>query len=95
MFSINYKVDESVDRYKATLVAKGFTQTYGIDYLETFSPVAKLNTIRVLLSLATNLDWPLHQLDVKNVFFHGDLEEEVYMDIIPGYTTSSETKIVC
>lgn len=56
-----YKADGSIKRYKAKLVAKGYTQTYGIDYQETFSPVGKLNTIRVLLSLATNLDWPLHQ----------------------------------
>ena len=76
-------------------MAKGFTQTYGIDYSETFSPVAKLNTVRVLLSLAANLDWPLHQLDVKNAFLHGNLDEEVYMDIPPGYTGSAGTKIVC
>ncbi|GAU31183.1 hypothetical protein TSUD_316080 [Trifolium subterraneum] len=61
------------------------SQTYGIDYSETFAPVAKLNTVRILLSLAANLDWPLHQLDVKNVFLNGDLEEEVYMDIPPGF----------
>lgn len=61
VFSIKYKADGSIKRYKAKLVAKGYTQTYGIDYQETFSPVGKLNTIRVLLSLATNLDWPLHQ----------------------------------
>ena len=64
-------------------MAKGYTQTYGIDYQETFSPIAKLNTVRVLISIAANLEWPLHQLDVKNAFLYGNLEKEVYMDIPP------------
>ena len=95
IFTVKYKVDGNVDRYKSRLVAKGFTQSYGIDYQETFAPVAKLNTVRVLLSLAANLDWSLHQLDVKNAFLNGDLEEEVYMDIPAGLETTSNFNKVC
>ena len=85
IFTVKYKADGTVERYKARLVAKGFTQTYGIDYTETFAPVAKLNTIRVLLSLAANLDWPLHQFDIKNPFLNGELEEEVFMMLPLGF----------
>lgn len=84
-----------VDRYKERLVAKGYTKTYGIDYQETFSLVAKLDTDRVLLSLAANLDWLFYQFDIKNAFIHGDLEKEVYMNIPPGYIAPSEVKMAC
>ena len=82
-----------MERYKARLVAKGFTQTYGIDYLETFAPVAKLHSIRVLLTIAVNLDGSLQQLDVKNASLNGHLEEEVYMDSQLGFEGKYKSKI--
>ncbi|KAL0344087.1 UNVERIFIED_CONTAM: Retrovirus-related Pol polyprotein from transposon RE2 [Sesamum angustifolium] len=79
VFTLKFRADGTLDRYKARLVAKGFTQTYGVDYFETFSPVARLNSIRVLFSLAVNLNWTMYQMDIKNAFLYGDLNETVYM----------------
>ncbi|KAA0062000.1 Integrase, catalytic core [Cucumis melo var. makuwa] len=85
VFALKYKAEGTLDRYKARLVAKGFTQTYDVDDSETFSPVAKLNAVRVLLYVAMNKDWPLYQLDVKNAFLNEDLEVEVYMSPPSGF----------
>ena len=68
VFVVKFKGDGSLERYKARLVAKGYGQTYGVDYQETFAPMAKMNTIRILLSLVVNFDWELQQYDVKNAF---------------------------
>ena len=95
IFSVKYNASGSVNRYKARLVAKGFTQSYGIDYEETFAPMAKLNSVRVILSLVANLDWPLHQLHIKNAFLNGELEEEVYMNIPPRLETPRTAGKVC
>ena len=83
VFIVKCKADESVERYKARLVAKRFTQTHVIDYQETFAPVAKINSIRILLSLVVNFNWSLRQFNVKNAFLNGDLHEEEYMDLPP------------
>ncbi|KAJ9552526.1 hypothetical protein OSB04_016571 [Centaurea solstitialis] len=79
----------SVDRYKARLVAKGFNQEYGIDYEETFSPVARVTSVRSLLAIAATKRWPLFQMDVKNAFLNGDLSKEVYMTPSPGVSLPS------
>ena len=73
-------LDGSITRLKTRLVAKGYAQIYGVDYSDTFSPVAKLTSIRLFISLAATHGWDLHQLDIKNVFLHRDLAEEVYME---------------
>lgn len=88
VFIVKYESNGLLERYKAKLVSKGYTQMYGIDYLETFAPVAKMNTVRVLLSLAANLGWKLQQFNVKNAILHSNLELEVYMEVLPGFSST-------
>ena len=84
-----------VDRLKARLVAKGYTQQYGSDYYDTFSLVAKIIFFHLLLSIDAMRSWPLFQLNVKNVFLHGDLTEEVCMEQPPSFVAQGESGLVC
>ncbi|HEV7736248.1 MAG TPA: reverse transcriptase domain-containing protein, partial [Chlamydiales bacterium] len=77
-------------RYKARLVAKGFTQQAGIDFEETFAPVARLDSLRFLLALAAALDWEIHQIDIKTAFLNGELEEEIYMEQPEGFVVEGQ-----
>jgi hypothetical protein len=79
VYKIKKKSDGSIEWYKARVVVKGFKQRQGIDYEDTFSPVIKPTTIRLVLSLAVANDWCVRQLDVQNAFLHGFVEEDVYM----------------
>ena len=84
-----------MDRLKTHLVAKGYTQIYGSDYYDTFFPVAKMASIRLLFSMDAMRSWPLYQVDIKNAFLHGDLVEEVYMEQPPGFVAQGESGLVC
>jgi len=95
VYKVKHNADRFVNRYKTRLVIKGYAQTYGIDYEETYSPVAKMTTVRAIIVMAAAKGWSLHQMDVKNVFLHGNLREEVYMEQPLGYVDQTHPNLVC
>jgi hypothetical protein len=95
IFKHKFHSDGSLARHKARWVVRGFSQQPGIDFDETFSPVVKPATIRIVLSIAVSRSWPIHQLDVKNAFLHGNLDEEVYCQQPPGFVDTRCPDYVC
>ena len=79
IYKVKHAADGSMEKYKARFVPKGFSQKEGIDYEETFAPVARYSTIRTIISLAAKMGWRVHQMDVKTAFLNGVIEEEVYI----------------
>ena len=94
VYKIKTKADRSIESYKAHLIAKGFTQEYGIDYEETFALIARFSSIKCLIAMAVICCWFLYQMDVKNAFLNGDLQEEVYVQPSPGYPHSG-SQVCC
>mgnify|MGYP002776103917 CR=1 FL=1 len=95
IYKVKHNTDGLVNRLKARLVAKGYAHTHDIDYEETFSPVAKMTTVRTVIVLAAAKGWHLHQMDIKNTFLQGELEEEVYMIQPPGFESRAHLNAVC
>jgi hypothetical protein len=95
VFKKKLRPDDTIEKYKARLVAKGYTQKEGEYFFDTYSPVARLTTIRVLLSLAASHGLLIHQMDVKTAFLNGELDEEIYMDQLDGFVVGGQEGKVC
>jgi hypothetical protein len=95
VFKKKLRPEGTIEKYKPRLVAKGYTQKDGEDFFDTYSPVARLTTIRVLLSLAASHGLLVHQMDVKTTFLNGELDEEIYMDQPDGFVVDGQEGKVC
>jgi hypothetical protein len=95
IYKIKHATDGSVEKYKAIFVARGFSQVEGIDYEQTFAPIARYTFIRTIIALGASMGWKLHQIDVKTTFLHGEIEEEVYIEQQKGFMIHDKKKHVC
>ena len=93
VYRVKYKSDGSIESYKARVVIPGDHRVDGFDFDKTFAPMAKMASVRVFLSVAVAKGWDLHQMDVNNTFLHGDMEEEVYMKMPPGFYSSTSNRV--
>jgi len=95
IYKVKYVADGSVEKYKTRFVAKGYAQKEGIDYKETFAPVARYTSVRTMISLVAQMVWEIHQMDVKTTFLNGVIEEEVYIEQPEGFETHEKKYHVC
>jgi hypothetical protein len=94
IFKIKHATYGSIEKYKSIFVAHGFSQQ-GVEYDETFAPVARYTSIRAMISIATQMGWKIHQMDVKTTFLNGKIEEEVYLEEPQGFEIHDKTSHVC
>ena len=95
LHKIKHAADGSIEKYKARFVARGFSQKEGIDYEETFAPVARYTSIKTIIAIASIMGWKLHQMDVKTAFLNGKVEQVVYIEQPKGFTVHESESHVC
>ena len=95
VFKRKRKGDESIDKYKARLVIEGYKQTEVLDYFDTYSPVTRINSIRMVLAIAALRNLEIHQMNAKTTFLNGELDEEIYIEQLEGFSTPRQEKKVC
>ena len=95
VYKTKFTAEGQIEKYKARLVEKGFNQKEGIDYTETFAPIAKMNTIGTILSLVSSYKWEINQMDVKISFLNGDINEDIYMQQPLIFFTAKNSILIC
>jgi hypothetical protein len=95
LYKLKYDADGSIEKYKARFVARGFSQVEGVDYDETFALVARYTSIRAVISIAAEMGWKIHQMDVKTTFLNGLIQEEVYIEQPLGFEVHEREPHVC
>ena len=95
IYKVKFNSVGDIEKYKARLVAKGFAQKYGVDYEETFAPMVKMPTVRIILTLSTAQGWKFFQLDVKSAFLNGDLYVKIFMNQLEGFIVKGKESFVC